>query len=142
VAPGISPVYSNKLLEAGGERSFMAKDAPRKFMKKDADRKHCPCETTEFLDSLCSSAKGNNCKNASGITEDALLKAIDPNYESEPQAGDYGFAPSGRVGSIGGGYTKDDFRDIPVLGESKKSKKRYPTLNEYAAMIAQSKRGK
>jgi len=126
-----------KFMSKGGERSFMAADAPRKFMKKDA-QKCCNNETADFLNSLCRSAKGNNCRNSNGITEDSLLKAIDPHHESEPQAGQAGFAPQGRVGGIGNGYTKADFNDIPVLGESR----RYPTLAEFAAHKAKNARAR
>ena len=114
-----------KFMSKGGERSFMAAEKFKKNMKNCESS----CETTDFLNSLCDSAKGNKSKNFTGISEDSLLKAIDPNYESEPKAGEFGFSPQGRVGGIGGGYTKDDFKDIPVLGESR----RYPTLAEYTA---------
>jgi hypothetical protein len=86
-------------------------------------------ETQEdFFANLVKNAKGETRqKFHSGIYEDALLQAVDPNYQAEPQAGQAGFAPQGRVGSIGGGYTQDDIKDLPVLGESKK----YPTLSQY-----------
>ena len=89
----------------------------------------------DFLATLSNSAKGDvRQKWSSGVNEDALFQVVNPNdtFQSEPQPGQAGFAPQGRVGSIGGGYTQDDFADIPVLGESKKH--RYPTLSEYIAM--------
>ena len=111
----------------------------KKYMNKD--RKYCgPCrenvgtyqETQEdFFANLAANAKGEARKKwSSGIKEDALLQAVDPNYnkDSGSQAGQVGFAPQGRVGSIGGGYTQQDMQDLPVLGESKK----YPTLDQYA----------
>jgi hypothetical protein len=119
-----------KFMTKGGERSFMAADAPRKFMKKDGSKqsKVCHTEQNEFLNSLRSSAKGNHYKNFDGLKrEDALFQPAEPRHE--PEAGQRGFAPQGRVGSIGGGYTQQDVNDIPVLGESH----RYPTLAEYAA---------
>lgn len=138
-----------KFMSKKGERSFMAADAPRKsmrkYMGKDCDhmkpkkKHHCKCEGNDFLDSLCSQAKGTVYqKGSSGISEEALFQLADPNAEYamgyEPQPGQAGFAPQGRVGSIGGGYTRDDFSDIPTLGESRQY--RYPTLAEYAAMKA------
>jgi len=139
-----------KFMSKKGERSFMAADAPRsyqkkyqkKFMNKDVDPrdfkpKHCKCEGDDFLNSLCKNASRQQ-KGSGGVNEDALFQLADPNAEyaqNDPQAGQYGFAPQGRVGSIGGGYTKDDFADIPVLGESV----RFPTLSEYAARKARNK---
>lgn len=74
----------------------------------------------DFISNLASNAKSTmNKKWSSGFTEDLLMKELDPEYE--PQAGQAGFAPTGRIGSIGGGYTQDDINQIPVL-ESKTSK--------------------
>jgi hypothetical protein len=116
-----------------GMKKFMAADAPRSYMRKD-ERQNCKCEDNEFFDSLCDQARGNVHKKKT-VREDALFippEAANYSYD-EPQAGHAGFAPQSRVGSIGGGYTKADFADIPVLGESTR---RYPTLNEYAAWKA------
>jgi hypothetical protein len=91
----------------------------RSFMSKDAK---CCKEGNDFLNSLAAAAKGDVHQkwSATGLQrEDALLP---PHAEEpeEPKAGDVGFAPQGRVGSIGGGYTMDDFQDLPTLGESRK----------------------
>lgn len=101
-----------------------------KYMHKSGTKKE---QSDSFLASLASSAKGMpRRKNNSGVTEETLFSALDPNYDAQidqSSAGQVGFAPQGRVGSIGGGYTKDDISSIPVLGESRK----YPTLAEYIA---------
>ena len=99
-------------------------------------------ETQEdFWTSLTNNAKGETRKRFfSGIKEDALLQAVDPNYQAQTPdsgAGQVGFAPQSRVGSIGGGYTQQDIQDLPVLGENKK----YPSLDQYKAKkSAKSKR--
>jgi len=100
----------------------------KKSKNKEADsKKHCNCESDSFLDSL---AKQTNGTQKSSLAEDALFTAIDSSAtDSSDEPGQIGFAPQGRIGSIGGGYTKDDFSDIPVLGESH----RLPTLTEWAA---------
>jgi hypothetical protein len=126
-----------KFMSKGGERSFMASEKQRH--KKPGWQKHCPCEQSDFLNSLCSQAKGQR-GGSSGISEDALFNLAGPDAEyakGEPKPGDIGFAPSGRVGSPlgGGGYTMSDFSDLPVLGESH----RYPTLTQYAVMKARKK---
>ena len=75
----------------------------------------------DFLSSLTSNAKGEARKKwSSGISEDSLLQAVDPNadYDTSFDAGQVGFAPQGRVGGIGGGYTQKDVKQIPVLGEA------------------------
>jgi hypothetical protein len=101
-----------------------------KYMHKSGTKKE---QNDSFLASLASSSKGMpRRKNNSGVTEETLFSALDPNYDAQidqSSAGQVGFAPQGRVGSIGGGYTKDDISSIPVLGESRK----YPTLAEYIA---------
>ena len=98
---------------------------------KKADKKHmkhmkksCQCEGDEFTNSL---VKSMGTKKT--MQEDALFTSVEPS-ESDNTPGSVGFAPQGRIGSIGGGYTKDDFSDIPVLGESN----RFPTLTEWQAM--------
>jgi hypothetical protein len=100
----------------------------KKSNNKEVDsKKHCNCESDSFLDSL---AKQTNGTQKSSLAEDALFTAIDSSAtDSSDEPGQIGFAPQGRIGSIGGGYTKDDFSDIPVLGESH----RLPTLTEWAA---------
>jgi len=100
----------------------------KKSKNKELDsKKHCNCESDSFLDSL---TKQTNGTQKSSLAEDALFTAIDSSAtDSSDEPGQIGFAPQGRIGSIGGGYTKDDFSDIPVLGESH----RLPTLTEWAA---------
>lgn len=75
----------------------------RKYMSKGCDkgcRKSCCKENTEFVNSLTGQAKGN-------------LRQY-----RNPKPGQPGFAPQGRVGAVGGGYTQADINGIPVLGES------------------------
>ena len=69
---------------------------------------------------------------AKPVMEDALFKPVDASshYDNEPQPGEAGFAPQGRVGSIGGGYEASDFDDIPTLGESTEEEA-LPTIREY-----------
>ena len=87
-------------------------------------KKSCQCEGDEFTNSL---VKSMGTKKP--MREDALFTSVEPS-DSDDTPGSVGFAPQGRIGSIGGGYTKDDFSDIPVLGESN----RFPTLTEWQAM--------
>lgn len=126
----------NKVM--GGGPSNMRRHMPsfqKKFMSKcSAPMKHmskgCNCENDDFLATLTRQARGNVGKKFSGgIAEDALLAVNDPNghFQSEPKAGDVGFAPQGRIGSMGGGYTQDDVKSIPVLGENA-----FPTLAQYS----------
>jgi len=134
------------------QRKFMAKSQPPVLQTRKPDigedmRKKAYCNTCEntvgthketqddFFANLVKNAKGETRKKfSSGIYEDALLQAVDPSYD--PQAGQAGFAPQGRVGSIGGGYTQDDIKDLPVLGESKK----YPTLDQYRKAKSKKRR--
>lgn len=127
---------------ADQEDDYMA-SYMRKYMSKgdkhDKHRDHCHCEGEDFLNSLCRQAANPAAKkNKSGLQEDALMNLMDPNshFESEPQPGQPGFAPHGRVGAIGGGYTQDDVKDIPVLGEST----RFPSLTQYAAWKARRRK--
>lgn len=127
---------------ADQEEDYMA-SYMRKYMSKDdkqnKHRDHCHCEGNDFLDSLCRQAANPAAKkNKSGLQEDALMNLMDPNshFESEPQPGQPGFAPHGRVGAIGGGYTQDDVKDIPVLGEST----RFPSLTQYAVWKARRRK--
>jgi hypothetical protein len=90
------------------------------------EKKHCNCESDEFLNSLAKQTQRNGKK---PLSEDSLFAKVEPKNEEDDVPGDIGFAPQGRIGSIGGGYTKADFADIPVLGESN----RFPTLTEWAA---------
>lgn len=86
---------------------------------------------SDFLTSLTNQSKGSvHAKYKNGLSEDSLMSATDPNFDREDSSkpGDFGYAPIGRVGTIGGNYTANDFADMPVLGESTK----YPTLNEWA----------
>jgi len=113
------PQYSRKFMDKDE-----SKDEPKKGVCKGCGRpmpkchcrKQCCKENSDFLSTLVSQAKGDvRRKYQSGLKkEDALLQPV----ESDPQPGQPGFAPQGRVGSIGGGYTQDDIADIPVLGES------------------------
>lgn len=138
-----------KFMSKRGERSFMAADAP----KKRESRQHCHCESVgyddandccteeEFFNSLIKSARGSK-RGKSGVSEDALFALADPNAEyarGEPVAGDVGFAPQGRIGGLGGGYTQADLAEIPTLGESRR-RSGLPTLTEYVAMKARNRR--
>ena len=115
------PQYSRKFMdkdepedkEEGSKKGF-CKGCGRP-MPRCKCRKQCCKESNEFVNTLVDQIKGDvRRKYQSGLKEDALLQPA----EVEPQAGQAGFAPQGRVGSIGGGYTQDDIADIPVLGES------------------------
>ena len=132
--------------EFGDEDPFAdaPKDKMMSFQKKymHKDREHCNCEQDEFLNSLAKNAQNPAIKkNKSGLKEDSLFSLVDPkDVFGEPEAGQVGFAPSGRIGSIGGGYTQDDISDMPVLGESTNhrggrrkapAKNKYPTINEW-----------
>lgn len=123
---------------AGHEEDYMTR-----YMHKDEpNRKHmgksCCHEGDDFLNSLAKQATNTALKkNRSGLHEDALFQPVDAQQPVEPQAGQVGFAPQNRIGSIGNGYTQDDIQDIPVLGESKK---RWPTLNEYMAAKHRAKK--
>lgn len=115
-----------KGIKKGGTKCKACAEKEMKNSKKDTPKcgKFCQCESDEFTNSLL---KSMGMKKP--VTEDALFNVFDPN-ESENAPGNVGFAPQGRIGSIGGGYTKDDFADIPVLGESY----RLPTLKEWQEM--------
>ena len=128
-----------KFMSKRGERSFMASDTPRQYMKKDSAKTKkdmCCKEDNDFLNSLAKNMARPQ-GGVSGFSEDALFNLAGPNdtyAQNDPQAGQTGFAPQGRVGSIGGGYTMDDMKDLPVLGESV----RFPTLTEYAVRKARA----
>jgi hypothetical protein len=107
-------------------KSYMGKKHMKhgmSYMKKEG------LETEqEFLDTLSSQARGEVAQQGkfySGLAEDALYAVDDPNQgladqqPPQPQAGDVGFAPQGRVGpNVGSGYEMSDFDDIPYVGES------------------------
>lgn len=92
-----------------------------KFMSKSAPLVGTRGETgDDFLANLTNNATVQR-KFKSGLAEDYLIHS----EPQEPQPGQVGFAPQSRVGAIGGGYTQDDIKDIPVLGEGvKKSRPR------------------
>lgn len=121
-------------MDDGEGMEFMNAQPPMMMRKKmdngmgmDYMSKCGACETVDdFMKSITGQATGEiNKKFSGGISEDALFMGEDPNtnLSKEPAAGEVGFAPQGRVGAIGGGYTQDDMKTIPVLGESKKAKK-------------------
>jgi hypothetical protein len=117
----------------------MCKPNEKKPCKKTKKKDSTHCEVNSFLNSLTSQSSGKAHKSHNnGMSEDALLAAMDSNYdrEDESRPGQVGYAPQGRVGSIGGGYEKSDFADIPILGESRK----FPTLNEWIKNKAKSKK--
>jgi hypothetical protein len=102
----------------------------KKDKKKDKKKDSTHCEVNSFLNSLKSQSSGKAHKSHNnGMSEDALLAAMDVNYDREDdnRPGQVGYAPQGRVGSVGSGYQKSDFADMPILGESRK----FPTLNEW-----------
>ena len=108
----------------GVEESCCNKKMSKKFMKKDGTKKHQKCESDDFISSLIS-----QMTNKKTVSEDSLFTPVEEPFNDEAKPGDVGFAPQGKIGSIGGGYTKKDFADIPVLGESFK----FPTLTEWQA---------
>ncbi len=124
---GLVPAMAKKqvkfMSKDGKEVSFMAKDSKKcvKCMDK--------CESTDdaFLTSLKNGAQRPQ-KHRRITAEDSLIQPVAPKVE-EPQPGQVGFAPQGKVGAIGGGYTMDDFQDIPVLGEAV----RYPSFSAWAS---------
>ena len=68
-----------------------------------------------FFSTLRTAAKGDhNVRGWSGLSEDMLLQMNNPN-DNQPKAGEQGFAPQGRIGSISGGYTQDDLSDIETM---------------------------
>ena len=74
----------------------------------------------QFFNTLRTAAKGDHSlgKQFSGLSEDMLVRMNDPNANfasNEPEAGQSGFAPQGRIGSLGGGYTQDDLQDIKTM---------------------------
>ena len=80
----------------------------------------------EFLSSLARGAHNEQGKKYdSGLSEDALYVAQDPNSNfeelpTEPEAGEVGFAPQNTVGGAmgAGGYTQDEMGQIPTIGET------------------------
>lgn len=111
-------------------------DSKPKYMDKKgaAPKQHCEADlTSQLVKNMSGTKKPRNQRFEDRLAEDMLLKSTDPDYvPEEPAPGSVGFAPQGRVGGIGGGYTQDDVRSIPVLGESVK----FPTLAEYIALKA------
>ena len=129
------PQFQKKFMAKGPQKPVL--NTRRPDIGEDMKKSYCgACENVvgtykethdDFLANLTSHAKGETRKKfSSGIKEDALLQAVDPNYGAEAQsgAGQFGFAPQGRIGAIGGGYTQQDMQDLPVLGESKKNSKK------------------
>ena len=101
----------------------------KKIKKKEDTSKNCNCESDSFLNSLAKHTRISN-KNQNSLAEDALFASLDATENStDPtyEVGQVGFAPQGRIGSIGNGYNKNDFSYIPVLGEQH----RLPTLKDW-----------
>jgi len=105
------------------------KDHEEKDHEDTEGKKNCNCESDEFLKSLSKQVSMNK-----NFSEDSLVKPAYNVSDEEQKPGDVGFAPQGKIGSIGGGYTKDDLSEIPVLGESHK----FPTLTEWMANRSKS----
>jgi hypothetical protein len=87
---------------------YMDKNGAPWMKKKDHKcgkhcKKQCCKENNEFLGSLADQARGDHNRRYSSIGT---------------KPGQAGFAPQGRIGGVGGGYTKADVAQIPVLGES------------------------
>lgn len=102
--PQFSGKFSRKYMDKDGGGPPWLKKGKEKIEKgHKCDKtcnKHCCKENTDFLSSLAGQAKGN-------------LRQY-----RDPKPGQPGFAPQGRVGAVGGGYTQTDINSIPVLGES------------------------
>ena len=113
----------------GKKNKIKEKDHEEKDHEDTEGKKNCNCESNEFLKSLSKQVSMNK-----NFSEDSLIKPTYNVSDEEQKPGDVGFAPQGKIGSIGGGYTKDDFADIPVLGESHK----FPTLTEWMANRSKS----
>jgi len=110
-----------------GENPFASKGKDKGEGKKccekpDCEDPDCCKEDVDFMNSLTDGARGTIHQkwSSTGLKEDALLAPVVPPQEEAPQdqAGDVGFAPQGRVGGIGNGYSMSDFSEIPTLGES------------------------
>lgn len=89
------------------DKQYMSKGGCcNKYMKK---------EDADFMSSLMNQITGDTKKNhSSGLKEDVLFAMEQP---KEPQPGEVGFAPQGRVGgNLGTGFTADDI-DLPTLGD-------------------------
>jgi hypothetical protein len=107
----------------GSKVSDNSEEEPKK--DNEDSKKNCNCESDDFLNSLTKQVATKK-----SFSEESLIEPVaDLQQSEEPQPGEVGFAPQGRVNSIGGGYSKEDFADIPVLGESHK----FPTLTEWMA---------
>jgi hypothetical protein len=101
------PMFSKKFMCKTGNCNSMQK----KFMHKEESI----CDD-DFFSSLTNQTKGpNRDKNKSGIAEDILI-AMDGTTE-DPTPGTVGFAPQGRLNQIGNGFSMDDFKEIPTLGQ-------------------------
>lgn len=84
------------------KKSKVKKPEINPFVKESTSWK--PLSDEDFFMSLRDDAQGTVYnKNKSGME----------NFE--PKAGEVGFAPNGKIGAIGGGYTKEDIADIPTL---------------------------
>lgn len=104
-----------------------AVDAEPAQLKQESAKPARRSEAKDFFASLASQTGSANMKFKSGLSEDVLFPS---NGDEDSRPGQVGYAPQGRIGGIGGGYTKADFADIPTLGESKR---KFPTLNEWVA---------
>ena len=121
-------------------KSYMSKDKKRCNMESsqvvDDFSKFVQKEETEsdWLTTIANQARGDHSlKKSDGVqNEDALFHPSNNYYDDDaptgPEAGNVGFAPQGRIGDIGGGYSMNDFEDMPVVGESKSE---LPTIREY-----------
>lgn len=112
-------------IEMGGDPSMKPQMFSRKYMCGQSGcgtnmkkmRKENTSPDDDFFSSLRSQAKGNiGDKNTSGIAEEILI-AMDGQKQVEPGPGEVGFAPQVRMNQIGNGFSMDDFKELPTLGQ-------------------------
>ena len=102
---------SNKYMKFTPPSRSASEFGGSKFMHKEESI----CDD-DFFSSLTNQTKGpNRDKNKSGIAEDILIAMDGPTEDSSP--GEVGFAPQGRLNQIGNGFSMDDFKEIPTLGQ-------------------------
>jgi hypothetical protein len=99
-----------------GKKDGKAEKDGKKFCDKGDGGKKKFCGKGCSLEEMLNRQAHMQTKFSNGLQEDLLIADTTPS--ADPKPGDVGFAPQGKVGAIGGGYTMDDFKDMPTLGES------------------------
>jgi hypothetical protein len=119
--------FMKKKMKAMKKKMKAMKEAAVQFEKDiseypDMPQDHSQDSEKEFFASLARQFGKPNQKFSSGLSEDLLIPLNDPNapaYEApEPQPGDVGYAPQGRVGVIGSYAESTEFTTLcKYLGE-------------------------